>query len=62
MKTLMKLISFAGLCMTLLPAFLVFNGSMTWERHALFMLIGTVLWFGSAPFWMTGEKEEAHAE
>jgi len=52
MKSVLKLISFVGLALTLFPAFLVFSGVMTWDRYATWMLVGTLLWFLSAPFWM----------
>jgi hypothetical protein len=54
MRTLLKLISFAGLGLTVVPSFLVFTGAIAWDTHATLMLVGTVLWFGSAPFWMLG--------
>lgn len=52
MKTLLKLISLAGLLLTLLPSILVFNGIMEFGDHKNLMLVGTCLWFISAPFWM----------
>ncbi len=57
MKTLLKLLSAVGLALTMVPAFLVFAGVMTWDAYARWMLVGTVLWFVTAPFWM-----EAHVE
>lgn len=55
MKCLLKLLSVIGLVLTVVPSFLVFNGTMRWEVHADLMLVGTVLWFGTAPWWMKGE-------
>ena len=55
MTALLKLLSLAGLLLTVVPAFLVFAGSLTWSTHATLMLVGTVLWFVTAPFWMHGE-------
>ena len=52
MRSLLKLISFAGLGLTVVPSFLVFAGRIAWATHAALMLVGTVLWFASAPFWM----------
>ncbi len=52
MTVLLKLLSFVGLALTVGPAFLVFTGATSWETHATLMLVGTVLWFGTAPFWM----------
>jgi hypothetical protein len=33
----------------------VFAGTITWDTHALLMLVGTVLWFATSPFWMKHE-------
>ncbi|MEZ4699226.1 MAG: hypothetical protein R2834_02760 [Rhodothermales bacterium] len=56
MKGIAKIVSAVGLGLTVVPAFLVFGGSMSIEQHTTLMLIGTVLWFGSAPIWMTEKK------
>ena len=55
MNFLLKAISFLGLGLTVVPAFLVFVGTLAWSTHATLMLLGTVLWFITAPFWMHGE-------
>jgi hypothetical protein len=55
MKILLKLLSFAGLGLTILPAFFVFGGIITWNTHATLMFAGMVLWFATAPFWV-GKK------
>jgi hypothetical protein len=52
MKMMVKLLSLIGLALTVVPAFLVLDGSIRWETHALLMVIGMVLWFSTAPFWM----------
>jgi hypothetical protein len=52
MKNLLKAASFVGLGLTVIPALLVFSGSLTWETHVVLMGIGAVLWFMTAPFWM----------
>ena len=52
MKTILKAISLLGLGLTVAPALLVFGGAISWEQHAGAMLVGALLWFGSAPFWM----------
>ena len=56
MNTLLKLASLVGLLLTVVPAFLVFAGTITWQTHATLMLVGTVLWFATAPFWMHGDR------
>ena len=57
MKTFFQLASAAGLGLTIVPAFLVLFGVLSWEAHALLMLVGTLFWFASAPFWMTQTSE-----
>lgn len=52
MKRLLMAGSIVGLGLTIVPAFLVFAGTLTWGTHALLMAIGALLWFGTAPFWM----------
>jgi hypothetical protein len=52
MKFLIKLISYIGLGLTLIPSFLVFFGNATLESNKMLMLIGTIIWFVSAPSWM----------
>lgn len=53
---LLKLASFAGLLLTVMPAFLVFAGVLAWEQHVWLMMGGTVLWFTTAPFWIRDKK------
>jgi hypothetical protein len=58
MKTkMLKILSFLGLFLTLAPAFFVFFNVIEFETHKLFMLVGTLLWFLTAPFWMNREKD-----
>lgn len=56
MITLLKTLSFAGLALTIVPAILVFTGSIPFEMHTNLMFFGMILWFGTSPFWMK-EKE-----
>ena len=56
MMTLLKIISLIGLLLTIVPAFLVFSGNLQIEQHYTLMLIGTLVWFASAPFWMLKKK------
>ena len=56
MRTLTIIISFIGLALTIIPSFLVLIGEATMDQNKTFMLIGTVLWFGSVPFWMNKKK------
>lgn len=58
MKILLKIISFIGLGLTLIPSILLFSGQINADTCKLLMLVGTVLWFVTAPFWMNESKEE----
>ena len=56
MKIAIRIASFLALGLTIVPAFMVFAGSLAWDTHANIMLAGTVLWFFTAPFWMKGRE------
>jgi hypothetical protein len=56
MRYLLKAGSYLGLALTVVPAFCVFSGAITWDTHAVLMGIGALLWFGTAPFWMVKEE------
>ncbi|MEO1049740.1 MAG: hypothetical protein AAFX87_03920 [Bacteroidota bacterium] len=49
MSKIFKFIGLAGLILTIVPSFLYLTGSTTLDSHKQVMLIGTVLWFISAP-------------
>ncbi len=55
---MLKSISLLGLLLTLIPSFLVFYKVIDRPTHFILMLIGTFLWFVSAPFWMKGASFE----
>ncbi|MFW5774303.1 MAG: hypothetical protein ACOCWD_06440 [Tangfeifania sp.] len=57
MKRLLQLISLAGLLLTILPPVFYFHGSLTHSKQNLLMLIGAVVWFVSAFFWL-GKKSK----
>jgi len=46
MKILLKLVSMAGLMLTIIPSIGVFYEVISQEENKYFMLIGTLLWFG----------------
>ena len=52
MKIILKFLSLAALGLTVIPAFLVTQGVLSWNTHSSLMLAGTILWFATAPFWM----------
>jgi hypothetical protein len=60
MRALLKTGSFVGLGLTVLPAFLVFSGTLTWNTHVVLMAVGSALWFLTAPFWLAAEGSAHH--
>ncbi|MBD3626572.1 MULTISPECIES: hypothetical protein [Cyclobacterium] len=62
MKLLIKIISFLGLGLNIIPAILVFGTYMSADTCKLLMLIGTVLWFGTAPSWMNKKDADPAGE
>ena len=52
MRLMLKYLSYIGLGLTLIPSFLVYFGIITLEINKIIMLIGTIIWFVSAPSWM----------
>lgn len=52
MKTLLKIISFTGLALMFTAAILVFNNALDRKTYLVLALAGTVMWFGTVPFWM----------
>lgn len=59
MKRILQIISILGLILTLAPGILVFTGSLEFEAYKRWVLIGTLLWFSTAPFWVNKEKKNA---
>uniref|UniRef100_A0A7V2AZZ8 Uncharacterized protein n=1 Tax=Rhodothermus marinus TaxID=29549 RepID=A0A7V2AZZ8_RHOMR len=57
LKHLLQGISGLGLLLTIGPSWLVFTGQLSWETHANLMLLGTAVWFITAPFWMRSKPE-----
>ncbi len=55
MRPLLKTISIIGLLVTIVPSFLVFADVITPDANKLLMIVGTLLWFTTAPFWMNKE-------
>ncbi len=58
MKIPLQIISLIGLLLVILPAVLTFAGRMNFEQAKTWMVIGTVVWFASAVFWL-GKKKPA---
>lgn len=51
-KNLLKPISYFGLFITILPAFLFFAGMIERSIQFNLMVVGMFLWFGTAIFWI----------
>jgi hypothetical protein len=62
MKKILKIISYLGLALTVVPALLVFGGTIELKSHYLLMAIGMVMWFSTAPFWMHGPSLDDEEE
>jgi len=62
MKRILKIISYLGLVLTIVPSLFVFKGVFDIKVHYYLMIVGMVLWFGTAPFYMKSkslnEKEQ----
>ena len=52
MKTLLKTLSIAGLLLTIIPPILYFEQAVGLSQMKLWMGIGMLCWFVSAPFWI----------
>ena len=48
----LKVVSYLGLALSILPAFLVFGDVVSRETYLRLMAVGMVLWFGTAIFWV----------
>jgi len=60
MKLLLKITSFIGLGLSIVPAILVFSEHMEPSTCKQLMFLGTIMWFATAPSWMI--KKEAASE
>lgn len=58
MKKILPFVSSVGLALIIVPACLYLAQSVDKSQMQGLMLVGTVLWFASAPFWM-GKSEES---
>jgi hypothetical protein len=52
MKTALKLISFVALGLVIVPPLLYLAGSLAKAPMISLMLVGTLVWFASVPWWM----------
>jgi hypothetical protein len=52
LSMILKIISCLGLAFTIIPSFFVFKGVIDIKVHYQLMIVGMIMWFGTAPFWM----------
>jgi hypothetical protein len=51
-KYILQAISFTGLAMSIIPAFLMFGGMLSKETYLHLMVAGMLIWFCTAVFWI----------
>ena len=51
MSVILKILSYLGLGLTIVPSVLLLAG-FAFPQYALLATIGMVLWFATAPFWI----------
>jgi len=51
----LQLVSYIGLALSLVPALLVFKGIITKDTYLNYMLLGMLVWFGTAILWVKPE-------
>lgn len=56
-KRILQTISYLGLALSIIPAFLVFGGIISKEVYLWLMLMGMVLWFSTAVFWIRKDHQ-----
>jgi hypothetical protein len=54
-KRLLQVVSMVGLVLSIVPALLFFQGTISKTVYLNLMLIGMVTWFGTAIFWIKPE-------
>jgi hypothetical protein len=52
MRTVLKVVSWLALAGIVVPPILYFDGALSHETLNTVMLVATVVWFASTPFWM----------
>lgn len=58
MRTLWPIVSLIGLALVFAPAVIYLSGSIGKGTMTTIMLIGTVVWFATVPFWMGRESRD----
>jgi hypothetical protein len=61
MKILLKTGSFLGLALTIGPSLIFFTGDLELSQMKIYMGVGMVLWFVTAPFWINKSSKSEQA-
>ena len=56
-KRILQTISYLGLALSIIPAFLVFGGILSKVAYLRLMLVGMILWFSTAVFWVRKDHQ-----
>ncbi len=51
----LQMVSLLGLALSIVPAMLLFAGGITRETYLRLLVLGMLLWFGSAVIWIRPE-------
>ncbi len=51
-KRLLRLASYSGLALSIVPAFLVFQEVISKDLYFQLIIVGMLLWFSTAVFWI----------
>lgn len=58
MKSLLRLLSYLGLTLSVGPSFLVWKGVLSMQANLNLMAAGMLLWFLTAVFWIKEDRPE----
>jgi hypothetical protein len=58
MQTVLRLVSFLGLTLSVVPPLLLWAGRIDLATNHALLIVGMFLWFGTAIFWIKHEKTE----
>ena len=61
MKILIKIGSFVSLVLTIVPSLIFFTGGLELSQLKIYMGVGMVLWFVTAPFWINKSSKSEQA-
>lgn len=57
MKKLLEIISYLALVFLVAAPVMYYLGKIDMEKNKLWMLIASIVWFATAPFWIGRKKE-----